>query len=575
MNPSTALATVLVDEWVRCGVREVVLSPGSRSAPLAYAVRAAERAGRLRLHVRVDERSAAFLALGLAKVSRRPAVVVTTSGTAVANLHPAVLEAHHAGVPLLVCSADRPAELRGTGANQTTQQPGIFAAAVRWSHDLPPAQGLSGEQASWRALVCRAVAAATGVGGDPGPVHLNVALRDPLTPDADPQWHEPLAGRPGGEPWVVLPVRAGGASASPLRLPARTLVLLGDLPDPGDAAGVLAAAARAGWPVVAEPFGTSDRTGVLPHGPMVLLDETFLQGHLPDLVLTVGRLTLSRETAPLLRHPEVTVHQVSALAQWTDPSHVVRRVHRLEELLEAGADVLDPSWGSAWVAAGERLAARVRGVTPGARTESAPAGEGMSEEPPTGPGVARIVAAAVPDGGTLVLGSSNAPRDLDLADDGAPRGVRTVVANRGLAGIDGTVSTAVGVALAQAGPTLALMGDLTFLHDLNGLLMGPVEPRPDLTLVVVNDDGGGIFATLEYGAPERATDFERLFATPTGADLGALCRGHGVAHELVTGLLDLQQALQRPTRGLRVLEVPVDRAAHRALRAALRQAAAG
>src|SRR5690606_947467 len=190
VNPSTALATVLVDELVRCGVREVVLAPGSRSAPLAYAVQQAERAGRLRLHVRVDERSAGFLALGLAKISRRPAVVITTSGTAVANLHPAVLEAHHASVPLIVLSADRPDELRGTGANQTTVQPGIFAGAVRWEHDLTPSQGGSagletnfGEalrtHPAWRTTVDRAWGAATGALGQvPGPVHLNVAFRD-------------------------------------------------------------------------------------------------------------------------------------------------------------------------------------------------------------------------------------------------------------------------------------------------------------------------------------------------------------------------------------------------------------
>ena len=176
MTPSSALATVLVDELVRGGVRDVVLCPGSRSAPLAYAVLAAERAGRVRLHVRVDERSAGFLALGLVMGSRSPVVVVTTSGTAVANLHPAVLEAHHAGLPLVVLSADRPHELRGTGANQTTAQPGIFGASTRWSADLPAPVGRPGLPPFWRSTVCRALAAATGAtGGEPGPVHLNVS----------------------------------------------------------------------------------------------------------------------------------------------------------------------------------------------------------------------------------------------------------------------------------------------------------------------------------------------------------------------------------------------------------------
>ncbi|MGL4178247.1 MAG: 2-succinyl-5-enolpyruvyl-6-hydroxy-3-cyclohexene-1-carboxylic-acid synthase, partial [Dermatophilaceae bacterium] len=253
MNPSTALATVLVDELVRGGVREVVLCPGSRSAPLAYAVLEAERAGRLRLHVRVDERSAGFLALGLAKgflgqdgLAGPPTAVVTTSGTAVANLHPAVLEAHHAGVPLVVVSADRPHELRGTGANQTTTQPGLFGRATRFDADLPAPDCRPGQQASWRSTVCRALAAASGVtGADPGPVHLNIALREPLVPDiplgshalrvrqehpdesgrnsaltgrdapdpaetgADDGWPESLDGRPGGAPWVVARDESG------------------------------------------------------------------------------------------------------------------------------------------------------------------------------------------------------------------------------------------------------------------------------------------------------------------------------------------------------------------------------
>lgn len=582
MHPSTALATVLVDEWVRCGVRDVVLSPGSRSAPLAYAVQQAERAGRLRLHVRVDERSAGFLALGLAKVSRRPAVVVTTSGTAVANLHPAVLEAHHAGVPVIVCSADRPAELRGTGANQTTVQPGVFAGAVRFTHDQPPAEGRAGEQASWRSVCCRAHAAATGVFGDAGPVHLNVAFREPLAPSERPDppgtgWPESLAGRPGGAPWVRLGPKPQGApltgpwpapdagaghghpeASCPGDWPRRTLVVLGDLPDPALALPVLEAAARCGWPVVAEPWGTSDRRGVLPHGPLLLTDQAFLSDHVPDLVLTVGRITLAREVAAYLRGQEIRVEQVSATARWTDPSHVVRAVHPLSRLLSATCQP-DPAWAAAWRRAGAELARRVGPLIP--------------RDLPTGPAVAAAVRAALQDGDTLVVGSSNPPRDLDLVDDASPRGVRTVVGNRGVAGIDGTLATAVGIALTAPCHTFALTGDLTFLHDLNGLLIGPGERRPDLTVVVVNDDGGGIFSTLEHGSPGRAGDFERIFGTATGADLGALCRGYGVTHRRVPGIPALMSALSEGPDGISVLEVPVDRTGHRAQRAALRAAA--
>jgi 2-succinyl-5-enolpyruvyl-6-hydroxy-3-cyclohexene-1-carboxylate synthase len=346
VHPSTALATVLVDELVRCGVREVVLCPGSRSAPLAYAVQEAERSGRLRLHVRVDERSAGFLALGLAKVTRRPAVVVTTSGTAVANLHPAVLEAHHARVPMLVLSADRPAELRGTGANQTTVQPGLFVGVARLEHDQPPAEPRAGQQGAWRSVACRAWAAAVGAAGEPGPAHLNVGFRDPLPPALPGEevapWPEPLDGRPGDGPWVRAPQPV--LRMEPLAdLPARTLLVLGDLPDPAAAAEVLAVAHRRGWPVVAEPFGTSDRRGVLPHGPLLLTDEPWLAQHLPETVLTVGRVTLSREVGAFLRRGDVPVEHVSAISTWTDPSHVVRAVHPLGRLLATTDGPVDPA----------------------------------------------------------------------------------------------------------------------------------------------------------------------------------------------------------------------------------------
>ncbi|MCE0486121.1 2-succinyl-5-enolpyruvyl-6-hydroxy-3-cyclohexene-1-carboxylic-acid synthase [Ornithinimicrobium sediminis] len=562
MHPSTALATVLVDELVRCGVREVVLCPGSRSAPLAYAVQEAERSGRLRLHVRVDERSAGFLALGLAKVTRRPAVVVTTSGTAVANLHPAVLEAHHARVPMLVLSADRPAELRGTGANQTTVQPGLFGAVVRLEHDQPPAEPLAGQQAAWRSVACRAWAAAVGAAGDPGPAHLNVGFRDPLPPALPGEevvpWPEPLDGRPGDGPWVRAPQPV--LRMEPLAdLPARTLLVLGDLPDPAVAGEVLAVAQRRGWPVVAEPFGTSDRRGALPHGPLLLTDEPWLAQHLPETVLTVGRATLSREVGALLRRGDVHVEHVSATSTWTNPSHVVRAVHPLGRLLATTDGPVDPGWAQSWHAAGAALARRVAPV--------------LQDGSTTGPSAAVAVLGALADGDTLVLGSSNPPRDVDLADPATPRGARTVVGNRGLAGIDGMLSTAVGVALTAPGRTVALVGDLTFLHDVNGLLIGPDEPRPDLTVVVLNDDGGGIFATLEHGAPERAADFARVFGTATGADLAALCRGYGVEHRLVPSTQTLLAALAEPVRGVRVLEVPLDPSAHRALRARLRAAA--
>jgi 2-succinyl-5-enolpyruvyl-6-hydroxy-3-cyclohexene-1-carboxylate synthase len=555
VNPSTALATVLVDELVRCGVREAVLCPGSRSAPLAYALQEADRAGRLRLHVRVDERSAGFLALGLAKVTRVPAVVVTTSGTAVANLHPAVLEAHHGQVPLLVLSADRPSELRGTGANQTTTQPGLFGQALRWSQELAAPERRPGQAPAWRSSVCRAVAASRGrPGGVPGPAHLNVPLREPLVPTGDGGWPDEIGGRADGAPWVCVTAGTPGP-ARPVDPVPRTLVVVGDLPEPGQAEAAVRWARESGWPVVAEPFGAGT-SGVVPHGPLLLGVESWLDQHLPERVVTVGRPTLARPVARLLRRDGVRVEAVAASPDWTDPGHVVTAVHDLG-VLRHPVPCGHRDWAEAWHDAGRTVAAQVEK-------------EGLPW--PSGLGVARGLLEAVPAGSLLFVGSSNAVRDLDLSSDRAA--AVAVVANRGLAGIDGCVSTAVGLALAGTSPTYALLGDLTFLHDSGGLLIGPHEPSPDLTLVVVNDDGGGIFTLLEPGEPERADDFERVFGTPTGTDLAALCAAHGVAHVRVADPQALADAVAQPPRGPRVVEVEIDRSGHRAAHAHLRRVAA-
>jgi 2-succinyl-5-enolpyruvyl-6-hydroxy-3-cyclohexene-1-carboxylate synthase len=527
VNPSTALARVLVDELVRCGVREAVLAPGSRSAPLAFALHAADAAGRLRLHVRIDERSAGFLALGLAKASGRPAVVVTTSGTAAANLHPAVLEAAHAGVPLLALTADRPAELRGVGANQTVDQLGLFGSAARFV-ELGAPETRAGQNAYWRSTICRAVASA-------GPVHINLALREPLVPDPGEGWPESLGGRAGGGPWTeIVPAPAPGPL--PDDLPARTVVVLGDAPAGVVAAAVALAEAR-GWPVVAEPSARlASGPGLLPGGDL-LLRGGFPAAHRPDRVLAVGRPTLSRAVARLLRSAPLDV--VAAGPTWTDPAHHVTRV--LPAVPTPAAGGRDDAWLPAWRDAADQARATVDRLLDKA---------GLCE-----PGVAAALMDAVPAGGLVVCGSSKPVRDLFLA--GARPGV-TVLANRGVAGIDGTVSTAVGAALAVAGPAYALLGDLTFLHDANGLVIGPGEPRPDLTVVVVNNDGGAIFGLLEQGAPEHGPAFERVFGTPHGVDLAALCAATGTPHRLVRSTEHLTAALSGPG-GIRVVEVRTDR----------------
>jgi 2-succinyl-5-enolpyruvyl-6-hydroxy-3-cyclohexene-1-carboxylate synthase len=553
VNPSSALAVVLVDELVRCGVRDAVLCPGSRNAPLSFALHDAGAAGRLRLHVRIDERGAGFLALGLAARAGRPVPVVCTSGTAAANLHPAALEADHAGVPLLLITADRPPELIGTGANQTVRQAGLYGSAVRLAVTFGAPERRAGQHAPWRSAVCRAVAAATG--GEPGPVHVNVPLREPLVPDADPEWPEPLTGRHGDRPWTSLPPPASspsGAAAGQVEpdedweLAPRTLVVAGHggppLPD-----------WLAALPRVAEPSSPL-WGGSLAAGPWLVGAGVAR----PEHVVMVGRPTLHRPVQRLLADPAVRVTALSDRTQWTDVAGEVSAVRRVAPHEPPAGVEFDERWARALRAAGAAVARAI-----GAELDAAAW--------PAGPAIARDVVAALPAGALLVLGSSNPVRDVALAAE--PRADLVVHANRGVAGIDGTVSTAVGAALAHGGPSYALLGDLTFLHDANGLIIGPDEPRPDLTIVVLNDDGGGIFALLEQGAPEHATAFERIFATPQGVGLPALCAATGTPHVLAGSPAELVDAL-RPAPGIRVVEVRADRSGLRDLHARLRAAAA-
>jgi 2-succinyl-5-enolpyruvyl-6-hydroxy-3-cyclohexene-1-carboxylate synthase len=581
-NPATTAARVLVQALTALGVREVVLAPGSRSAPLAYALADAARpdgdrpvgAPSLTLHVRVDERAAGFLALGLAKAAdavgeTRPVAVVTTSGTAVANLHPAVLEASHVGLPLLILTADRPHELRGTGANQTTDQVGLFGSAVRFAADVPAPTGRVGEGRDLRHLASRAVAAALGSRtGAPGPVHLDLAFREPLAP-AGTAWPAPSTaglvevqrrGATGGDG------AARGSHATPAASDDTCTVVVA-----GDGAGPVARsiAEANGWPLLAEP--SSGALG----GPCAIGAYRLLLGR-PELggqvrrVLVLGRPTLSRPVTSLLARDDVEVVVVAPRgADWPDASRSAVQV-----LAEVPARLLGrPSgdgggaWLDAWVAAGSAALAALDGVLdPEALATPSRAGTRV-----TGPLLARAVARAMSEGDVLVVGSSNPVRDLDLVGtwDDPP----LVLANRGLAGIDGTLSTAIGVALAlPARRVRALVGDLTFLHDVGGLLRGSLEAAADLQIVVANDDGGSIFATLEHGAPERADVFERVFATPHGADLSALCAAYGVRHTRVGDVDGLAPALAAPGPGVSVVEVRVDRTGRRALMARIAEA---
>ncbi len=567
LPPAAAAARVLVDELVRCGVREAVLAPGSRSAPLAFALHEADARGRLRLHVRIDERSAGFLALGLAKVSGRVVPVVTTSGTATANLHPAVLEADQSGVPLLLLTADRPPELRATGASQTVDQVKLYGDAVRLFHEVGVPEGRTGENAYWRALLCRAVAAAEGTAsGLPGPVHLNLAFREPLVPaatePASSQAAEPLDGRPGGAPWTTVAARESPAPTAD-DWPARTLVIVGDaVPAQGEAASRLAQAR--GWPVLAEPSSGARRgPGALRVGHLLLGVTPWLETHLPERVLVVGRPTLHRTVAALLRRADVRVEVVASAAGWADATRTAAAV--LCAVPEQGGHhpSTDPEWLAAWRSADDAVAAAADGVL-----------DAQPAQAPPGSRVAAQLFAALPSGSLLLAGSSMPVRDLAMA---RPREGVTVLSNRGTAGIDGTVSTAMGAALGWqsggGGRAFALIGDLTFLHDSGGLVLGPDEPRPDLTIVVVNNDGGAIFSLLEQGSQAFAGAYERVFGTPHGVDLAALCGATSTPHTRVSSVAELVSAVLDPRGGLQVVEIRTGRGSDRALAAEVRRAA--
>jgi 2-succinyl-5-enolpyruvyl-6-hydroxy-3-cyclohexene-1-carboxylate synthase len=550
VNPSTAQAMVIVDELVRNGVQHVVVCPGSRNAPLSVALFDAAREGRVHLHVRVDERGAAYLAMGLSIATRRPAVVVCTSGTAVANMHPAVLEAYHSGVSLVVVSADRPPELHGTGANQTIDQRNLFAPAAILV-DFPVAERRSGLNPVWRGLVSRAIAQAEAH----HPVQLNVPFREPLLPAFGTPWPDELDGRPNGERWTTsAPARTVAGSRVDFPLPARTLMVVGS----GRADRASAAcevATRAGWPIVAEPVAITGSAEVLRCGPLLLGCLGNAPELRPDAVVVVGRPTLSRGVRGLMG--KAPVYGIGDHPQWTDPQFVAIHVRGWLDTADLPyVQGHDPDWLTAWRTASERASTVVDKLL-------------EEEEWPSGPTIARDILAALPAGSRLFLGSSNPVRDVDMVAEARPD--VTVHANRGVAGIDGNVSTAVGIALGAPGPAYALIGDLTFLHDLNGLLIGPAEQRPNLTVVVLNDDGGGIFSLLEQGAAEYRDSFERVFGTPHGADLASLCAGYHVPYTHAATPADLRAALTTP-QGLRVVEVRADRARLRDLHARMRAA---
>ncbi|MEJ6549201.1 2-succinyl-5-enolpyruvyl-6-hydroxy-3-cyclohexene-1-carboxylic-acid synthase [Corynebacterium sp. USCH3] len=579
---ATRVAALVVDSFIANGVTEAVVCPGSRSAPLALAFAEADRTHRLRLHVRTDERSGSFLALGLAKRSGRAVPVVMTSGTAVANCLPAMVEATAAGVPLIVVSANRPWDMLGSGANQTIDQVGIFGSHAVEVVGIDAAVRTDvGTDETVRRQVAHAVLRATSPVGAGG-VQVDIPFTEPLVPSSTTEVS--FAAREVAEVTEEPDATTSqGVLRTPLQpsavvdLSRRTLVVAGDVRDTVWAQQVCDE--LAGVPTIAEPGAPAPDVPVHPAAAGLFAaeigagvgDGAYRAQMRPEQIVLVGRPTLHRGIARLLADPAIRVFPVSDRA--TAPAVGRTDVDPAAPLHGVTVTGDHPrGWVRTCTAAGEVAAEAVR--------------DEISEEEFTGLHVAAAVTDSLSDGDAVVLGASSAVRDASLTGLPFP-GVR-VVTNRGAAGIDGTVSTAVGVALAHASEepdlmraprTVALMGDLTFLHDINGLSAGPGEPRPEnLVIVVSNDDGGAIFETLEVGVPglrtfdDGVSAFDRVVGTPTGADLAALCAGYGVAHQRVENLRELGLALEDHAEGaggLLVVEAVVSRAPrermHRAL----------
>ena len=523
--PAQVFAAHLLATLAKAGVREFYLAPGARSQALAIAAGQLAEAGKINLHVHLDERSLAFNALGAAVTSGEPSVIITTSGTAVANLHPAVLEASHSGIPLILLTADRPHELRGVGANQTTNQVGIFADAVRECIDVPAPNGAEGDRTEAIELAVSAISTALGFDGvQPGPVQLNLAFREPLSslePNAanlNPSYQLPEAFSPKPD-FAVLD------SSIP------TVVIAGA--NAGEAAVELAESF--GWPLFAEPssgarFGANAISNYRHH----LDNQTELAKQI-GRVIVFGKPTLSRSVVALMKNPEVEV--VIIRSKQMGFFDVTRRAAFIVDEVSV-TDEVDFEWLAKWRQADVAAFAR-----------------GQSHEAVTRPELVRQVWAATEEIDRLVLGASRMIRE---ADQHAPAKPVAVFANRGLAGIDGTVATATGIAsIAKrdnfGGKTRVLLGDLTLLHDASSLSFNqnnPAESTLEIQLIVANDFGGSIFAGLEMAKTLDEKSFDQLFRTPQSVDLWHLAAAYGWQYQLVETVGDLETALAAEGRVL-------------------------
>jgi len=558
-NRNTALASALVEELARCGIRNAALSPGSRSTPLAVAL---WRQPAIEVATIVDERSAGFFALGGAQATRRPTAVLCTSGTAAANLHPAVCEADEAGVPLIVLTADRPPELRGIGAGQTIDQLKLYGSAVRWFCEVGTHEADDDGLLHFRSVACRAYAAARGE-PRPGPVHLNLAWRDPLGPEPRPEdvtatSDLALAGR-GERPLTAVAADPPGADealldelAERLQASTRGLIVAGRQFDERLAGPVADLAAATGYPVLAEPTsqlrmgGLAQQRGLVvwPYDAIARLRPRSLE---PELIVRFGDMPTSKALRQWLASlPELRQIVVDPVFGWNEPSSRAETVVRADpgSLASGLGERLDGQpngWQRAWLDAGERAATAIHR-------------ELSALEEPTEPGAHGALARLYADGELVYTASSMPIRDQEAFVPAGSAEVR-FLCNRGANGIDGLISSGIGAAAASGRPTWIVTGDLGLYHDMNGLA-ALREMSVAVRIVVLNNDGGGIFEFLPQAEQMDRDEFEDLLGTPLGLEPAKVAELHGLRHARVQDLGELEDLA---TGGTALIEVPVDR----------------
>jgi 2-succinyl-5-enolpyruvyl-6-hydroxy-3-cyclohexene-1-carboxylate synthase len=536
------LIAAFVDELARCGMTDACTSPGSRSTPLVLAL---ARHPRLRAHSHIDERAAGFFALGIAKATGRPVAIACTSGTAAANLAPAVIEASQARVPLIVLSADRPPELRDNGAGQTIDQIKLYGDAVRWFFEVGNHDVNEGRIAWARALACRAHA--TAGGERPGPVHLNWPLREPLVPASV---RPAPGGRTGGRPWLAVAPREQAAArlGDHIEAPSRGVIVAGR-DDAGLAPELPALALAAGYPLLADPLSGARRGGAaIAHYDLLLRDGEFACGHAPEVVVRVGDLPTSKPLrawlAGLSASRQILVDPQLA---WQDPAAVVELVLHADPRALEPPPPAPPDWLDRWRAADAAAAQAIELAL----------GDELSE-----PNVARALATELPSQATLFVAASMPVRELEWfapvrADP--PR----VLSNRGANGIDGTLSSALGAAAVTDGPVVALIGDVAFAHDIGGLLAAS-RLGLSLTIVLINNAGAAIF---DYLPVSRERDvYEQHVATPTTINFERAAALYGLRYERPQTLAELRASIAAPA-GLALIEVRTDRSEGVALHA--------